>query len=50
MTPDEILTELESMGRDSIKKMLMKNHGIQEPRFGVKVGDMKKIQKRIKVD
>ena len=25
-------------------------HGIQEPLFGVKIGDMKKIQKRIKKD
>jgi hypothetical protein len=30
--------------------MLMKNYGVKEPCFGVKIGDMKKIQKRIKRD
>jgi hypothetical protein len=34
---------------ESIKKVL-RNHGVQEPFFGVKIGDMKKIQKRIKKD
>jgi 3-methyladenine DNA glycosylase AlkD len=37
------------MGTESIKKVL-RNHRVQEPFFGVKVGDMKKIQKRIKKD
>jgi 3-methyladenine DNA glycosylase AlkD len=37
------------LGADSIKKVL-RNHGVQEPFFGVKIGDMKKIQKRIKKD
>lgn len=30
--------------------MLLKNHGVKEPFFGVKIGDMKPIQKRIKQD
>src|SRR5688572_277613 len=30
--------------------MLMNNHGVKEPRFGVKISDLKKIQKRIKMD
>ncbi len=38
------------MGSPSIKKMLMNNHGVQEPCFGVKVGDLKTIVKRVKVD
>ena len=38
------------MGSESYKAMLMKNHGIKEPCFGVKIGDMKKIQKRVKKD
>ena len=29
---------------------MLRNHGVQEPFFGVKIGDMKKIQKRIKKD
>jgi 3-methyladenine DNA glycosylase AlkD len=49
MTADEIVEELRAMGSESIKKVL-RNHGVQEPFFGVKVGDMKTIQKRIKKD
>lgn len=47
---EEILKELEAMGNPGTKKMLMDNHGVQEPCFGVKIGDMKSIVKRIKVD
>ena len=46
MTANEIVEELRMLGAESIKKVL-RNHGVQEPFFGVKVGDMKKIQKRI---
>jgi 3-methyladenine DNA glycosylase AlkD len=49
MTVNEVLKELKGMGSDSIKKVLL-NHGIREPFFGVKVGDMKNILKRIKKD
>ena len=49
MTAEEILDELKSMGSESIKKVLMK-HGAEEPIFGVKIEDMKKIVKRIKKD
>jgi hypothetical protein len=49
MTVTEVLAELESLGSPSIKKTLMK-HGAQEPFYGVKVGDMKPIIKRIKMD
>ncbi len=49
MTAKEILEELKSLGSESIKKVL-RNHGVQEPFFGVKIGDMKPIQKRIKKD
>lgn len=49
MTATEILTELKSLGRDSYKKVLL-NHGVQEPVFGVKIEEMKKIQKRVKKD
>ena len=49
MTAKEIVAELRTFGSESIKKVL-RNHGVQEPFFGVKIGDMKKIQKRIKKD
>src|SRR4051812_28840728 len=49
MTADEIVQEIKPLGRDSYKKVLL-NHGIQEPIFGVKIEDLKKIQKRVKKD
>ncbi len=49
MTAIEIVEELRVLGAESIKKVL-RNHGVKEPFFGVKIGDMKKIQKRIKKD
>jgi len=49
MTAAEIVKELKPLGSESIKKVLLK-HGIQEPLFGVKVEELKKIQKRIKKD
>jgi len=50
MTAKEILAELKPLGSESYKKLLFKNYGVQEPCFGVKIGDLKKIQKRIKKD
>lgn len=44
---EEIIAELEQMGNAATKKVLM-NHGAREPFFGVRVGDMKSIVKRIK--
>ena len=49
MTAQEILDELKPLGRDSYKKVMF-NHGVQEPFFGVSIGDMQKIRKRIKMD
>ena len=49
MTLQEVMKELESYGNESTKKVLIK-HGAKEPFFGVKVADMKKIQKKIKKD
>jgi 3-methyladenine DNA glycosylase AlkD len=49
MTAKAILDELKSLGSPSIKKVLS-NHGAKEPFYGVKIGDLKKIQKRIKKD
>lgn len=49
MTATSILDELRLMGRESTRKELMK-HGAAEPCFGVKIADLKKVQKRFKVD
>jgi 3-methyladenine DNA glycosylase AlkD len=50
MTAEEILRELKPLGKESYKKVLVKNHGIREPIFGVPIAELKKIQKRIKKD
>lgn len=49
MTAKAILDELRPLGRESYKKV-MRNHGVPEPFFGVKIEELKKIQKRIKRD
>jgi 3-methyladenine DNA glycosylase AlkD len=49
MTAIEIVDQLKPLGKDSYKKVLF-DHGIREPVFGVKIEDLKKIQKRIKKD
>jgi len=49
MTAGEIIEELKRLGTESVRKVL-RNHGAGEPVFGVKIGDLKKIQKRIKTD
>lgn len=49
MTTQQIMTELEKKGSASVKKIFL-NHGIKEPLFGVKVGDLKVIQKKVKKD
>ena len=43
------MKELERKGSESIKKIFL-NHGVKEPLFGVKVGDLKVIQKKVKRD
>lgn len=47
MTFDEIMEALEGYGNEQTKKVLTK-HGAKEPFFGVKVGDLKKIVKKVK--
>jgi len=49
MTVKEIMTQLESLGSQQIKNILLK-HGVKEPFFGVKIADMKPIVKKIKKD
>ena len=45
MSAKEILAELKSFGKESYKRLLMTNHGVREPFFGVPVADLKKIKK-----
>lgn len=49
MTAKTILAEIKPLGNPGYKKVLF-NHGVSEPCFGVKVEELKKIQKRIKKD
>jgi hypothetical protein len=49
-TAKEILDEIKPMGSAAYKKLMMTNYGVKEPCFGVKIADLKKIQKRIKMD
>ncbi len=48
-TVDDAMRELSAMGSAATKNILLK-HGAREPCFGVKVGDMKKIVKKVKKD
>ncbi len=47
MTKEDVLKELKSMGDERTKNTFLK-HGAKEPFYGVKVGDMKKIVKKVK--
>lgn len=49
MNVQTIMKELEAKGSEGVKKILLK-HGIKEPFFGVKVEDLKVIQKKVKKD
>jgi 3-methyladenine DNA glycosylase AlkD len=49
MNAKAILDEIKPLGRDGYKRILF-NHGVKEPCYGVKIEELKKIQKRIKKD
>lgn len=49
MTCAQILAELKNMGNENTKRVLM-NHGGPANMYGVKIEDLKKIQKKIKKD
>ena len=49
MTTEQIMKELEKKGSESIRK-IFQNHGAQGPMFGVKIGELKLIQKKVKKD
>lgn len=47
MTTKQVLDEIKKAGNENIKKIYLK-HGAKEPFYGVKIEDLKKIQKKIK--
>jgi 3-methyladenine DNA glycosylase AlkD len=47
MTCDQVMAELKAKGSESIKRVLLK-HGAKEPFFGVRIGDMKPLHKKLK--
>jgi 3-methyladenine DNA glycosylase AlkD len=49
MTLNEAMKELEALGSEQTRKTWCR-HGAAEPMFGVKFGDMGKLQKKIKID
>lgn len=49
MTSREIIAELKTMGSESTRRILS-NHGAPSNQYGVKVEDLKKIQKKVKKD
>lgn len=49
MTLEEVMAELESLGSEQTRKTFLR-HGAKDPFFGVKIGDLKKIQRKIKKD
>ena len=49
MTFEEVMQELEALGKERMKKMYIGN-GAREPLFGVATGAMKPMSKKIKID
>ncbi|MEZ0325071.1 MAG: DNA alkylation repair protein [Fimbriimonas sp.] len=47
MTAPEIVIHLESLGTEGYRRIL-RNHGVTEPLFGVKIEELKKIQRSVK--
>ena len=43
-----VLATLEKLGQPSLKEMLIRNHGVHEPCWGVKLGDMKPLVRKFK--
>ncbi|NHN32052.1 DNA alkylation repair protein [Paenibacillus agricola] len=49
MKVEQIMVKLEQLGSEQTKRTFIR-HGAQEPLFGVKVGDLKKLVKEVKKD
>ena len=43
-----VLTTLEKLGQPGLKEMLIRNHGVHEPCWGVKMGDMNPLVRKFK--
>lgn len=50
MNATEILAALEPLGKASYKNVLVRNHGVREPVFGVAISELKKFQRQIRKD
>jgi 3-methyladenine DNA glycosylase AlkD len=50
MSAKEILEEMKPLGKESYKQLLFMNYAVKEPCFGVPISELKKFQKRIKMD
>ena len=48
-TAEDVLEAMRPLGRESYKKVLF-NHGVREPCFGVKIEELKKLQKQIRTN
>ena len=49
MKINEVMFQLDKLGNEQTKKIFLR-HGAREPFYGVKVGDLKKLVKKIKID
>lgn len=49
MTVDQVMVELQRLGNDQVRRMNTR-HGAGENQFGVKMGDLRTVAKRIKSD
>lgn len=49
MAYEEIMLKLEELGSQQTKQVYQ-NHGVKEPYYGVKIGDLKKLVKYVKRD
>src|SRR5687767_7251466 len=49
MTKEQVMNELKKKGSESTKRIFL-NHGASEPMYGVKIADLKIIQKQVKKD
>ena len=50
LTAKQILDQLRPLGSESYKRVMMNNHGVKEPFFGVKISELQKFRRRIKQD
>jgi len=49
MTVEQLIADLRILGSEQVRSIFLK-HGVKEPVYGVKIEELKKIQKKIKKD